>query len=231
MTDNTDNSSSNTTTNENETTTSTSTTSTTETTTNNNNVNNNTNNNENTTTTTTTNNIQQQQQPPQVQSSLFVPTPIHTIDIEKELLKSVPDLTEGLLLMTKIPLDAITLKLLELQKEQQILLSLVANENLKLQSVKDVDIIIENITEYLVKIQSLKKDMNNVQERVVKMKKRAGALREKKQLHLVSLNERVEKALQRERDMMAKPTAQLLVQQQQQQNQKARQPLNTNVNL
>eukprot|EP01133_Synstelium_polycarpum_P006258 gene6258-7258_t len=159
-------------------------------------------------------------------------------DVGAEMLKAVPDLTEGLLLMSKIPLDAITMKLLELQKEQCTILSLMNNENQKLQSVKSIEIITENfkkVSEYLLKIQAMKKEMNIAQERMTKMKKRATTIKEKKQQHILNLNERVEKALQKERDLTVKPSPQLQQQQQQQQQSsqqtKPKQALNTNVIL
>ncbi|EFA79938.1 hypothetical protein PPL_06759 [Heterostelium album PN500] len=179
---------------------------------------------------------QQQQQHPVEQTHNNILTSQQALQLEmnevsNEMNKAIPQLTEGILLMTKIPLDALTMKLLELQKEQTALLSLMSSENQKLQSVKGVDIIFENkINEYLLKVQTMKKEMSNVKERMTKLQKRAVNLKEKKQQHINNLNERVEKALQRERDLTVKPSPQLVQQQQQQQlqPQKSKESLNTN---
>ncbi|KYR02943.1 hypothetical protein DLAC_00425 [Tieghemostelium lacteum] len=127
--------------------------------------------------------------------------------------KAIPNLTDGLLLLGKVPIDAISLKLIELQKEQSLLLNALKSENVKLSSIKNVDTILENfskINEYLIKIQVLKKDMSAVQDKLGKINEKAKSLKEKKKQYEISVHERVEKQLQRERDLIVKPSSQTI---------------------
>jgi len=151
---------------------------------------------------------------------------------------AIPDLTEGLLLINKIPLDAITLKLNELQQEQLMLLNSLKNENIKLHTIKNIDVIVENfkkISEYLLKIQNLKRDMIHATDKMNRLTDKANNLKEKKKQYQISLNEKYEKALQRERDLTVKPSPELQQNQQQQQQQNHKHhkqhTLNSNITL
>ncbi|KAF2072630.1 hypothetical protein CYY_006053 [Polysphondylium violaceum] len=151
---------------------------------------------------------------------------------------AIPDLTEGLLLINKIPLDAITLKLNELQQEQLMLLNSLKNENIKLHTIKNIDVIVENfkkISEYLIKIQNLKKDMIHATDKMNRLTDKTNNLKEKKKQYQISLNDKYEKALQRERDLTVKPSPELQQNQQQQQQQPHKHhkqhTLNSNITL
>jgi len=111
------------------------------------------------------------------------------------------------------PLKQIRAKLDELQRSQAALINTVHNENIRFENIPELENIhnvFAKVILYQSKLVQLKKDILNINERVAKLKKRSTALQQKKINSELSQAEKIDKVLQKEKELMAKPAKSLL---------------------